>query len=188
VSRKDGHCEGVPSLTVVIWAADENTVARTALCAETGRYLQSTQKPGYPLRGQRVEFRVTGTPISNQSHNRQLLAEWRAAVAYAASEEVGGGFAPVTDDVELKVVYYYVNGSAQIPDEDNLLKPIQDALIGIIYQDDSQVVDGSCHKRDLDGRFQVRRLSQVLADAFVQGDEFVHVIVRDAPDSGVLQR
>jgi crossover junction endodeoxyribonuclease RusA len=135
-----------------------------------------------------LEFGVTGTPISHQSQNKQLLADWRQAVATAAMKAVGPNYAPVTSNVQLRVVYYYLKYSAKIPDEDNLLKPIQDALIGIVYKDDSLVTDGSCHKRDLNGRFEVRRLSPVLADGFVRDEDFVHVIVSDAPDPGVLLR
>jgi crossover junction endodeoxyribonuclease RusA len=135
-----------------------------------------------------VEFRVTGIPISHQSHNKQLLESWRTSVAEAALEAIPPGLQPVAVDVELQVVYYFEGAPAQIPDEDNALKPIQDALIGIIYVDDRQVMDGSCSKRDIDGPYRVRRWSPVLAAGFVQGDEFVHVVVRQAPNPEVLKR
>jgi crossover junction endodeoxyribonuclease RusA len=135
----------------------------------------------------RVEFRVTGTPISHQSHNRQLLKDWQAAVAAAARKVVEHGTEPFASTVELHVTYYFENGSARIPDEDNLLKPIQDALIGILYRDDSQVMDGTCRKRDIEQAFVVRYMSRVLADGFVEGEEFVHVVVSDAPDPEVLR-
>ena len=134
-----------------------------------------------------VEFRVTGIPISHQSHNKALLEAWRGRVVVAAQSAIPAGASPVATLVELHVVYYYEGSSAQIPDEDNLLKPIQDALRGIIYQDDRQVMDGTCRKRDIDRAFKVRRCSPVLADGFVQGDEFVHVVVSEAPDPEVLR-
>ena len=123
--------------------------------------------------------------ISHQSHNKALLAKWRTAVATAAQAVIPEGQEPVAIAVELFVVYYYEDGPA-IPDEDNLLKPIQDALSGIMYDDDAQVTDGTCCKRNIDGEFRVRNWSPVLAEGFVQGDEFVHVVVRAAPDPGVL--
>jgi Holliday junction resolvase RusA-like endonuclease len=133
-----------------------------------------------------IEFRVTGTPISHQSRNRPLLAEWRDAVSQAARAAVPDSAAPVVTNVELHVVYYYEEGPAR-PDEDNLLKPIQDALQGIVYRNDDQVMDGTCRKRDIDGKFNVRNVGMVIAEGFVDGREFVHVVVRDAPDPGVVR-
>jgi hypothetical protein len=75
-----------------------------------------------------IEFRVAGTPISQQSHNRLLLAAWRETVAAAARAAVPPGASPVVAKVELHVVYYYEDGPTQIPDEDNLVKPVQDGV------------------------------------------------------------
>jgi crossover junction endodeoxyribonuclease RusA len=133
-----------------------------------------------------IEFRVTGTPISHQGHNKPLLRQWRENVAAAARAALPDGFVAATVEVEVQVVYYFEDGPA-IPDEDNLLKPIQDALRGIVYADDDQVVDGTCCKRNIDGAFRVRNWSTVLAEGFVAGEEFVHVIVRNAPDPEVLR-
>jgi crossover junction endodeoxyribonuclease RusA len=134
-----------------------------------------------------IEFRVAGTPISQQSHNRLLLAAWRETVAAAARAAVPPGASLVVAKVELHVVYYYEDGPTQIPDEDNLVKPVQDALRGIIYRDDDQVMDGTCRKRNIDGSFRVRNWGLVLAEGFVDGREFVHVVVSDAPDPEVLR-
>ncbi len=132
-----------------------------------------------------VEFRLTGTPVSYQSHNRALLAAWRGQVATAARAAISGAAPPVAEPVSIHVVYYDRH-PAVIPDEDNLLKPIQDALIAIVFVDDGLVTDGTCRKRDINGTFRARSWSRVLAEGFMQGDEFVHVLVDRAPDSGVL--
>jgi crossover junction endodeoxyribonuclease RusA len=58
---------------------------------------------------------------------------------------------------------------------DNLIKPIQDALEGIAYVNDSAVKDVTGNWRDIDGRFRLRYLSQPLADAFSDGREFLHI-------------
>jgi crossover junction endodeoxyribonuclease RusA len=133
-----------------------------------------------------LEFRVTGTPISHQSHNKQLLAEWRGAVVEAARACLPEASAPVSAAVELHAVYYYQDGPT-VPDEDNLLKPIQDALRQVVYVDDHLVTDATCCKRNIDGSFRVRHWSRVLAEGFVQGDEFVHIVVSPAPDPEVLR-
>lgn len=156
-------------------------------CAESLALGPTSRRARYGGRVNRVEFRVTGTPISHQSHNKQLLRDWRTAVAAAAQKAMEHGLEPLDGTVEIHVTYYFENGSARIPDEDNLLKPIQDALVGVLYRDDSQVMDGTCRKRDIEQPFIVRYMSQVLADGFVEGEEFVHVVVSDAPDPGVLR-
>lgn len=129
-----------------------------------------------------VEFFVQGTPISHQSHNKSALQAWRGKVASAARVRIPKAAVLLESPVELHVVYYYSTNPAKIPDEDNLLKPIQDALRDVIYRDDDQVVDGTCRKRDIDGEFRVRNMSPVLAQAFVEGDEFVHIVVREQKD------
>lgn len=134
-----------------------------------------------------LEFRVTGTPISHQSHNKQLLADWKAKVEAAARAALRPTATATADAVEVHVVYYFEGKPTAIPDEDNLLKPIQDAMRGVVYRDDNLVMDGTCRKRDIDGPYRVRNWSRVLAEGFVQGDEFVHVVVSRAPDPEVLK-
>jgi Holliday junction resolvase RusA-like endonuclease len=63
------------------------------------------------------------------------------------------------DDVALSITYYY---DGDTPDVDNIIKPIQDALIGIVYQDDSQVVEARSSKTRIDGSFTIRGASAVV--------------------------
>jgi Holliday junction resolvase RusA-like endonuclease len=128
-----------------------------------------------------VEFIVVGTPVSQQTKNRTHLAAWRAAVAAEAQTAMPPGANPTPDNVEVQVVYYYETGPALL-DVDNLVKPIQDAMNGVVYVDDAQVTDCTSSKRDINGRFEVRHMRLALALGFVQGGEFVYVSVRDAPD------
>jgi crossover junction endodeoxyribonuclease RusA len=66
-------------------------------------------------------------------------------------------------------------------DNDNMVKPIQDALIGHLYVDDVLLTDTVLRKTSLDGSFRVRRMSRLLADAFVEGEEFLHIRIEAAP-------
>ncbi len=81
------------------------------------------------------------------------------------------------DDVSVTIPYFY-DGSS--PDVDNIIKPIQDGLIGIVIKDDEQVVDTKSRKRNINGSFKIRGISPVLLAAFADGDEFLHIKV-DAP-------
>jgi hypothetical protein len=78
-------------------------------------------------------------------------------------------------------VVYYHDGIAIRLDNDNMVKPIQDALNGLIYVDDRQITDTVARKTSLDGSFKVRGMSSVLAVAFVGGVEFLHVVIEAAP-------
>jgi crossover junction endodeoxyribonuclease RusA len=71
-------------------------------------------------------------------------------------------------------------------DIDNMIKPIQDALKGLIYTDDCIITDNHPAKRDLNGSFRVKGMSPVLAEGFCSGVEFVHVKVSEAPNQEVL--
>jgi crossover junction endodeoxyribonuclease RusA len=85
-------------------------------------------------------------------------------------------------------VVYYHDGERVRIDEDNLSKPIQDALIGLVYADDRIVVHAGVRKENLDGVFRVRRMSRVLAEGFSIGDAFQYVRVEELPFRGRSRR
>ena len=83
-------------------------------------------------------------------------------------------------DVELRVTHY---SERRVSDRDNLVKPIQDALQGVFYFNDKQIKDVLCNWRNIDGKFTIRYVSPLLAAAFSNGDEFLHVRGWVSPDS-----
>ena len=131
------------------------------------------------------EFTVAGPPVSHQTHNRTRLQEWRNAVRDRAALRWPAADPPNDAAVRIKVTYYH-DGPAVRMDNDNLVKPIQDALNGLVYEDDSLITDTIVRKTDLNGRFQVRGMSPVLAEGFCSGDEFLHIEIEAAPDHGEL--
>jgi crossover junction endodeoxyribonuclease RusA len=128
------------------------------------------------------EFTIKGPPVSHQTRNKQRLRQWKNDVAAAATAAWPHPNA-VTDDVSVTITYYYEGAS---PDVDNIIKPIQDALIGIVFNDDDQVVDTKSRKRLIDGSFRIRGASAVLLSAFADGDDFLHIKVDEAPDMEAL--
>ncbi len=122
-----------------------------------------------------LEFTVSGPPVSHQSHNKHSLRAWREKVRAAAKAEWGTrdlleGF------LRLAVVYYHPGESVRI-DTDNLVKPIQDALIGLVYQDDRLITKTEVSKRSIDGEYRVRGRSLVELTAFSRGDEFLYILI-----------
>ena len=74
------------------------------------------------------EFTTKGPPISLQAKSASRN-RWKAAVSTAANAVIVHGAVPTTDEVAISITYYY---DGDTPDVDNIIKPIQDALIGII--------------------------------------------------------
>jgi hypothetical protein len=63
-----------------------------------------------------------------------------------------------------------------------MVKPIQDALNGLIYEDDRQITYTNISKTAFDDPIHPRGMSAVLAAAFVRGTEFIHVKIDIAPE------
>ncbi len=93
------------------------------------------------------------------------------------------GDSPSTELVMVIVTHFF---DRVAPDVDNIPKPILDALKGLVYSDDSQVTDLLCRKRNLNDVSQVQSPSIILNEAFDRGDEFLHIVVEDAPIQEVI--
>jgi len=131
------------------------------------------------------EFIVVGTPVSHQARSRARLRTWQDTVRAEAAKRWPADQEPLSVPLQVTVVYYHDGPSVRI-DNDNLVKPIQDALNGLVYRDDQLVTDVIVRKTDLNGRFQVRGISAVLAEGFIRGESFVYVKVGEAPDHARL--
>jgi Holliday junction resolvase RusA-like endonuclease len=123
------------------------------------------------------EFTVQGPPVSLQAKNRAALQAWKIKVRNRAISIWPQGVKPVSCPVRFKVIYYHESAPLDV---DNMIKPIQDALIGIVYCDDNQVVETEGKRRDINGAFRIKGISPVLAEAFSEGKEFIHVLVSDS--------
>lgn len=129
------------------------------------------------------EFTIKGPPVSAQTRNRRRLQSWKSEVANAAQRQLTASASIVSDNVSVTITYYY---DGESPDVDNIIKPIQDALIGVIYNDDNQVVETKSRKRSINASYKIRGVSTVLLAAFADGNDFLHIKVCLAEDSEVL--
>lgn len=84
---------------------------------------------------------------------------------------------PSLDSLVLRIAYFYVYAPAG--DLDNIVKPIQDALKGVAFVDDIQVVDliASMRRKDVNDRIS---MTSALAAAFDGGSDFVYVAIESA--------
>ncbi len=130
-----------------------------------------------------VEFVVFGIPVSAQTGNRQRKRAWQADVARAAA--TAWGSSPLlTGEIQVRIVYFQ-EGGWQL-DLDNMAKPIADAITGVVWQDDKQLLDQKPGRRPLRGAYVVAGMSPVLAAAFVLDKPFVYVRIDRPTDLEIL--
>jgi crossover junction endodeoxyribonuclease RusA len=122
------------------------------------------------------EFVIDGPPMSAQSRNRSKLAEWKARVRAAAEAHWTG--VPFRQNVRVVVTYYHEHRFALL-DTDNMVKPILDALIGLVYFDDRQASHIQVRSINLDagvrglavGRELLERLEGISEFLIIRVDE-----------------
>jgi len=122
-----------------------------------------------------IEFIFNGPPLSLQSKNKAKKRNYKAMVANEAAIVLPAGFTPTADEVDITITYYYENQSGDV---DNIIKPIQDSLNGIVYIDDSQVVEARSRRKDINSSYKIRRVSAKILEGFSRGNDFIHVKVQ----------
>lgn len=127
----------------------------------------------------KFEFVVEGPPVSQQARRRERLKEWQSRVRQAAEKHWPSDQQIATESVMLQITYFY---DTLTVDVDNIIKPIQDAIIGLAYVDDEQVTDVIARKRFLFNDFRIEDISTILAAGFSFNCEFLHIVVVDAPN------
>jgi len=131
----------------------------------------------------KLEFIVNGPPVSQQARRRERLKAWKITVRQEAEKYWSPEQRIATGMVALQITYFY--DSVEM-DVDNIVKPIQDAIIGLAYVDDTQVIDVLVRKRNLFANFKVENMTSILAEGFARGNEFIHIVVIEAPDQEVM--
>ncbi len=119
-----------------------------------------------------MEFVVYGIPVSQQARRRERVRNWKARVHAAAADHLPQGWNPTQEPLALTIIYFF---DTIDPDVDNLVKPIQDALEGLVYVNDTQVVESRSLKRNIRGSYKLDIISPVLAGALTTGSEFIYV-------------
>ncbi|MEH1850807.1 MAG: RusA family crossover junction endodeoxyribonuclease [Nostoc sp.] len=134
----------------------------------------------------RFEFIVDGPPVSQQTRKRgkgNRLEDWKKTVLQEAKKYWSSEQKIATGWVMLQITYFYDSDQMDV---DNIVKPIQDALKELAYYDDRQVSDLVVRKRNLSGNFRIENMTSTLAEGFARGNEFLHIVVIDAPKQEVI--
>ena len=129
------------------------------------------------------EFTFDGPPISLQSKNKTRKRAYMQNIAAIASQKIPQGYVLSTDQLEIKITYFH---DGIYPDVDNIIKPIQDALVGVVYVDDNQIADSGSRRKDINGSYKVRNVSPCILESFAKGNDFIHVkIVNHVPSAEI---
>lgn len=123
------------------------------------------------------EFLIPQRPVSLQTKNRKNLQAWKAFVTAEAAKTWPTDAEPLAGDLRVTLVYLAADDAADV---DNIIKPIQDALVGMVYHDDFDVCDVDCHRRFLTDPIDLTDLPLLLQAGVVKADECVYVRVSHA--------
>lgn len=113
-----------------------------------------------------IEFLIPKRPVSLQAKS-QSKKEWKDFVKLHAAQNWTGS--PPVQDVSLRLTIVYLCNDSP-PDIDNIIKPIQDALNNLVYEDDGLIADVDSHRRFISDPVDLTKLSK-LPDLLVKGIE-----------------
>jgi Holliday junction resolvase RusA-like endonuclease len=125
-----------------------------------------------------LEFVIPQRPVSQQARRQARLREWKEFVAEHARSAIDESRALASNPVALRLLYFYDEAALDI---DNILKPIQDALIGIVLEDDSVVTDVEIRRRWRRTSFTISAVLPILAAGLALGREFVYFALERGP-------
>ena len=117
-----------------------------------------------------VHFIVPGIPRAHRAHSAAPYKEHVRQEAPRHIEE------PLTRrDVVLTLRHFYT--SRNLLDLDNLQKTIFDALKGVAYRDDSQIVRVTAERYNISITYEGEDLTEEEIEALVQGGDFLSITV-----------
>ena len=118
------------------------------------------------------EFTVQGPPVSQQARRRERVRDWQKSVRRAAATRWPKGRQPLQENLRISIVYF----CDDLPlDVDNIPKPIHDALSGLVFEDDSQIVQAVQGRFSLDEIPPTKDLPPVVSTALSLGGPFLYV-------------
>lgn len=133
-----------------------------------------------------LEFTIDGPPISPQTKDKANLNRWKRLIRDEA-ERVWGGKKPLTGKLRCMIINFHEGEYASL-DDDNMIKPVRDAMNELVYIDDKQICYSETIQIGVDSPIKIRRASIALLAAFSKGNEFLYVRIEDAPDFIQLPR
>jgi crossover junction endodeoxyribonuclease RusA len=128
-----------------------------------------------------LEFTVDGPPVSYQTRDRANLAAWKALIR-AEAARCWGSNTILGTNLKCTIINFHEGAVASL-DDDNMVKPIRDAMNGLVYRDDRQITYSETIQICIDAPIKIRRASTVLLAAYAKGQEFLYIRIDHAPDT-----
>lgn len=122
------------------------------------------------------EFLIPDRPLSLQA-KPEAKVKWKQLVNNEAKKT---WVYPLVEEGDLHVSIVYLCDDSQQPDTDNIVKPILDALNGLVYVDDMLVSDVESHRRYLSEGIDFINLPTILQEAVIEGKVSVYVKIENA--------
>ena len=117
-----------------------------------------------------LEFVLPGPPVSHQTSDKANLKKWRAEVKAEAAKI--WALAPLTGKLKFLLINFF-EGDKPPLDDDNMVKPIRDALNKFVYNDDRQIRYSETVQVSIDDPIKIRRAQALLLAAYSKGDVFL---------------
>jgi crossover junction endodeoxyribonuclease RusA len=131
-----------------------------------------------------VEFVIIGVPISNQSPGPNLQ-NWRAAVVAAAQARWNSPLLAI--NLKAVIINFYLGNRPSL-DVDNMSKPILDAMEGVVYDNDRQIIQAEITHVPIGSAFVFVGASRIIVASVQAGSQFVYVRIDDPVDPFPLPR
>ena len=123
------------------------------------------------------ELLIKRRPLSVQAKASNLQA-WIEEVRRQAKKQWNRS-TPLADEAfSLTLVFLYESDPIDV---DNIIKPIQDALVGVVYPDDQLLTDVHSHRRLISDTLSFAGLPSTLATAIKNQKECVYLQVQAGP-------
>ncbi len=127
-----------------------------------------------------LEFVVPGPPGSYQTKDKKNLKQWQAVVKSEAAKSWMRK-PPLKAKLKFMLINFH-EGDNPTLDDDNMVKPIRDALNKYVYEDDRQIRYSETLHVPIEDPMKLRGASKILLEAFNKVEEFLYVRIEDAPD------
>lgn len=121
-----------------------------------------------------IEIAIEAVPLSLQASARSRQ-DWKNKIQEVLRARIGGGKWATESPVSV-TIFYFPDGR-MIGDIDNIVKPILDALMPIVYLDDSQVDRILAQKFESDRAYKIENPSPTLATVLETEQPVVYVRV-----------
>lgn len=123
-----------------------------------------------------IEFFLSGVPASAQGSTAGKNA-WKLRVEQAAEAVIPQNMWLLEQPLGIEVLLF-LNEDLQ-GDLDNVVKPIQDALTGVIYRDDHQIFDVHAAKYLPDRILKMENPSRKLSEALEEERPLVYIRIHE---------